>query len=125
MADGVSYSLRRLTGSEGYLKSTLGEALVANGILGARLLTSSGNTTDSSSSVAPSATPSVLSCPSSNGTAYTDPSGAQFSIECGIDHAAGDMGMSYLNTFAQCVGLCGNTGGCVDVSYRGGEKKSK
>ncbi|KAF3006711.1 hypothetical protein E8E13_009234 [Curvularia kusanoi] len=52
----------------------------------------------------------------SDGLKYTSKKGT-FLIECGIDHAGGDMGSSSTDTFAACIEDCAATTGCVDVSY--------
>lgn len=96
----------------GYMKSTLGLAQPANGILGARLMSSS-PTSDSVPTA--SATPSI-SCPGSNGTTYTSNTYARFTVECGIDHAAGDMAMQYVADLTACVQLCDTTEDCVAVA---------
>merc|ERR1712225_66300 len=54
------------------------------------------------------------------GAIYTDKtSGAQFLIECGTDHAGGDLKMVYVDSFASCIQTCAQTTGCVDVSLSG------
>ncbi|KAI9696151.1 MAG: hypothetical protein M1820_008292 [Bogoriella megaspora] len=60
-----------------------------------------------------------VSCPSSNTTIYTASNGAQFLIECEVDHVGGDLQMKYTDNFKDCVDLCSTTSGCVDVSYSG------
>lgn len=78
----------------------------------------SSSSTTASSSAIPTST--SASCPSSNGTYYVDPtSNTKFLIECGIDHAGGDLSMTYVNNLADCVSACATTSGCVDVSLSG------
>jgi len=49
-----------------------------------------------------------------------DPSsGSSFLLECGIDHAGGDLAMTYVSSFAGCIAACATTSGCVDVSLSG------
>jgi len=82
----------------------------------------SSSTATSRSSTAPASTASTasaVSCPSSNGQNYTAVTGATFLIECGIDHAGGDMGSVSVKTFSDCINACANTAGCVDVSLSG------
>ncbi|RMZ22946.1 hypothetical protein D0859_13020 [Hortaea werneckii] len=101
-----------LSGSACYMKSVLGRALSAPGLSGARL---------NVASPTPGATTSVPSpeCPGSNNTLFKTPNGAEFAIECGIDHAAGDIGMVYVRDLGECAVRCSETSGCVDVSLSG------
>lgn len=55
----------------------------------------------------------------SDGTVYTAPSGAQFTIECGVDYFGGDMGNLYAETMEICLDACDDASGCVDVAYAG------
>ncbi|KAI5240853.1 hypothetical protein E4T42_08257 [Aureobasidium subglaciale] len=69
-------------------------------------------------SAAPSA--SALSCPASNNQVYTHvANGAQFVIECGIDHSVGDMASTSVKNLEGCIAACATTTGCVDVSLSG------
>ncbi|KAK3674902.1 hypothetical protein LTR78_005246 [Recurvomyces mirabilis] len=130
-----------LSGSACYLKSTVGE-VVNNGVWGARLLTGTTSSTlvpigsslanpattstSTSLSLAPStfstsfavATPSAVTCPGSNSTTYQS-GGQSWLIECGVDHAGGDMGSLSASSFAACIAACASTSGCVDVSLSG------
>ncbi|KAI7283488.1 hypothetical protein KC345_g2943 [Hortaea werneckii] len=101
-----------LSGSACYMKSVLGRALSAPGLSGARL---------NVASPTPGATTSVPSpeCPGSNNTLFKTPNGAEFAIECGIDHAAGDIGMVYVRDLGECAVRCSEISGCVDVSLSG------
>ncbi|RMY20632.1 hypothetical protein D0867_03872 [Hortaea werneckii] len=94
------------------MKSVLGRALSAPGLSGARL---------NVASPAPGATtiPPSPECPESNNTLFKTPNGAEFAIECGIDHAAGDIGMVYVRNLGECAVRCSETSGCVDVSLSG------
>jgi len=61
-----------------------------------------------------------LSCPADNETLYVDPTTqATYRIECGFDRPQGDMPGSpgYTSTLEQCIALCSETSGCVDVTY--------
>ncbi|KAG9658955.1 WSC domain protein, partial [Aureobasidium melanogenum] len=87
-------------------------------------VTASGSSAQAASSTASSATATatstVAACPNANNTIYTDKtSGAQFLIECGVDHAGGDLKMVYVSSFASCIQTCAQTTGCVDVSLSG------
>jgi hypothetical protein len=55
----------------------------------------------------------------SNGTIYTT-SGSSFLILCGVDYGGGDMAAAPADTFNDCLDLCGETQGCIDVSYASG-----
>ncbi|KAF7195397.1 hypothetical protein HII31_03289 [Pseudocercospora fuligena] len=68
------------------------------------------------------ATEVPLTCPASNGTSYTAPSGQDFIIECGIDHSGGDLRMVYVESLRECIEACDAWNGpqpCVDVSLSG------
>ncbi|KAI6795268.1 hypothetical protein KC361_g5121 [Hortaea werneckii] len=101
-----------LSGSACYMKSALGRALSAAGLSGARLNVAS--PTPGAITTAPSP-----ECPESNNTLFKTPNGAEFAIECGIDHAAGDIGMAYVRNLGECAVRCSETSGCVDVSLSG------
>ncbi|RMZ11552.1 hypothetical protein D0864_00969 [Hortaea werneckii] len=101
-----------LSGSACYMKSALGRALSAPGLSGARLNVAS--PTPGATTIAPSP-----ECPESNNTLFKTPNGAEFAIECGIDHAAGDIGMVYVRNLGECAVRCSETSGCVDVSLSG------
>ncbi|KAH9828843.1 PAN domain [Teratosphaeria destructans] len=110
-----------LSGAACYLKSTLGTALNDVGIQGARLLTSSTSPsafkTSSSTTASPTATGPT--CPQSNNTVWTDSTGDQYMIECGIDRAQGDIATMDVSSLGQCISKCSSTWGCVDVSLSG------
>ncbi|KAI7539437.1 hypothetical protein KC331_g9757 [Hortaea werneckii] len=101
-----------LSGSACYMKSVLGRSLSALGLSGARLNVAS--PTPGATAIAPSP-----ECPESNNTLFKAPNGAEFAIECGIDHAAGDIGMVYVRNLGECAVRCSETSGCVDVSLSG------
>jgi hypothetical protein len=134
-----------LSGSACYMKSSLGPAVAASYVLGARLVVSSSSSasssttatgsssvlsssssvsstaSQSSSSVSSSvsATATAVSCPTSDGTTYTLASGGSFLIECGIDHQGGDLTSTPVKSFAECIAACDTTANCVDVSLSG------
>jgi hypothetical protein len=73
-----------------------------------------------SSSATATATTTAAACPDSDNTIFVDQtSGARFLIECGVDHAGGDLKMVWVDTFAACIQTCAQTTGCVDVSLSG------
>jgi hypothetical protein len=73
-----------------------------------------------SSSATSTATSTAAVCPNSDNTIYVDQTtGAQFLIECGVDHSGGDLKMVYVKDFATCIQTCAQTTGCVDVSLSG------
>lgn len=92
-----------------YLKSILLPGVYSPGLSGARLV----------------GVEAPTRCPEDDGKNFTTPLGRVFEIECGIDHAGGDMGSlqmesSFGETWLQdCVEACGNVTGCVDVSLSG------
>lgn len=42
-----------------------------------------------------------------------------FVVECGLDHAGGDLSSSTANSFQACIDLCATSAQCVDLSYSG------
>ncbi|KAH0358077.1 alpha/beta-hydrolase, partial [Aureobasidium melanogenum] len=81
---------------------------------------STSSTASSSASFSAAPTTSALSCPASNNQIYTyAANGAQFVIECGIDHSGGDMASTSVKNFEGCIAACATTSGCVDVSLSG------
>ncbi|RDW69904.1 hypothetical protein BP5796_08301 [Coleophoma crateriformis] len=79
--------------------------------------------TSTSTSTSATASATLVSCPSSNNTIYTAPAtGNQYYIECGIDHAGGDMSSpngKYAASLAACILQCDARSGCIDVSLSG------
>ena len=61
----------------------------------------------------------AVTCPGSNSTQYISSNGATFVIECGLDHAGGDLSSSSASSFQACIDICANNTQCVDVSYSG------
>ncbi|KAI6902254.1 putative ferulic acid esterase [Hortaea werneckii] len=76
---------------------------------------SSSITTSSSSSASASAT--GISCPQANGTTVTV-DGKDFVVQCGWDHAGGDISSQYVDSFYQCISICVATPECVLVTLR-------
>jgi hypothetical protein len=67
--------------------------------------------------------PVDISCPAGNASYYTDPAtGTIWFIECYIDHSGGDIAGDgqQTNGFPNCISLCANTTGCIDVSWTNG-----
>ncbi|KAI4727415.1 hypothetical protein E4T49_04717 [Aureobasidium sp. EXF-10728] len=92
----------------------------ASGFVSASGSSAKAASSTTSSSATATATSTVAACPNSDNTIYTDKtSGAQFLIECGVDHAGGDLKMVYVSDFASCIQTCAQTTGCVDVSLSG------
>ncbi|KAI4719393.1 alpha/beta-hydrolase [Aureobasidium sp. EXF-10727] len=91
-----------------------------NSVSSAAQSTSSTSSTSSSVSLSTAPTTSALSCPASNNQLYTyAANGAQFVIECGIDHSGGDMASTSVKNLEGCIAACATTNGCVDVSLSG------
>ncbi|KAF2773812.1 hypothetical protein EJ03DRAFT_370678 [Teratosphaeria nubilosa] len=105
-----------LSGVACYLKSSVG-APVYNGVYGAKLLTTS-TANPSTTSSAISTSTLAVKCPDSNSTIH-QVNGKSFLIECGIDHAAGDMTSVTANSLSDCIAACASHEGCVDVSLSG------
>lgn len=110
-----------------YLKSSVGELVRNNGISGARLLsplpatpTPTPETCDTEAPLCPACNNTVLYSEDSENT-------VAFKVECGIDHAGGDMtgednqhvGLRGTRRFRNCIEDCAETEGCVDVSFQG------
>ncbi|GAM86828.1 hypothetical protein ANO11243_048480 [Dothideomycetidae sp. 11243] len=76
-------------------------------------------TTTTRSSSGPAYSPTNLVCPANDGQVYQAANGQYFQIECGVDHAGGDIGMVYVETFQQCIEKCAANSQCVDVSLSG------
>jgi hypothetical protein len=70
------------------------------------------------SSDTPTPTPTITGneCPGADTKTINTPKGA-FVVECYYDRYDNDMGAVSANNFDQCVQICANTDGCVDVSY--------
>ncbi|KAI1266095.1 WSC domain-containing protein [Xylariaceae sp. FL1019] len=77
-------------------------------------ITSESGTTTSSQ--APTST--SLSCPGDDGATYTS-AGKVFQVQCGKDHAGGDLNTLSTDTFSGCVDACAATSGCVVLALRG------
>jgi len=61
---------------------------------------------------------SDISCPESDRKTYTI-GGKTFNVQCGVDHHGGDMKSATAHSLGECVSLCAETEGCVDVSLSG------
>ncbi|KAI7493155.1 carbohydrate esterase family 1 protein, partial [Hortaea werneckii] len=78
---------------------------------------SSSVTTTSSSSASASASATGTSCPQANGTTVTV-DGQDFVVECGWDHAGGDISSEYVDSFYQCISICVATPSCILITFR-------
>ncbi|KAI7317595.1 hypothetical protein KC315_g10351 [Hortaea werneckii] len=78
---------------------------------------SSSVTTTSSSSASASASATGTFCPQANGTTVTV-DGQDFVVECGWDHAGGDISSEYVDSFYQCISICVATPSCILVTFR-------
>ncbi|KAI6893054.1 hypothetical protein KC318_g1484, partial [Hortaea werneckii] len=128
-----------LSGSACYLKSTLGAAVPNGAVWGGKLMiaSSSSSTSTSSSSTdstatittssasvsststaSASASPTSITCPSADGQTITA-NGTSFLIECGIDHAGGDLSSLSVSSFYDCMQACTKDTRCIDVSLSG------
>ncbi|KAH3919116.1 hypothetical protein HBI56_100110 [Parastagonospora nodorum] len=62
-----------------------------------------------------------MACPNSNNTVHKTHSGAEFQVECGIDHVGGDISWSgngfITKCLEECIDACARWPGCVDVSW--------
>ncbi|RDW89749.1 hypothetical protein BP6252_01781 [Coleophoma cylindrospora] len=115
-ASTASTSTSISTSSTGSSSSTAGPTSVSTTI------SASSSTSSSTTATSAAATPSAVSCPASNNTVYEATSGSQYIIECGIDHAGGDMSAPNPQNavdLAACIAICDARSGCVDVSLSG------
>ncbi|EME85418.1 uncharacterized protein MYCFIDRAFT_193726 [Pseudocercospora fijiensis CIRAD86] len=106
--------------------STAAAATSTTSTLGG-ITTSVATSTSTATTSTNTETETPLTCPASNGTSYTAPSGQDFIIECGIDHSGGDIGkdeggFKYVRSLRECIDACDSYNGtqpCVDVSLSG------
>ncbi|KAI5193666.1 hypothetical protein E4T39_08850 [Aureobasidium subglaciale] len=61
-----------------------------------------------------------LSCPNDDSKNYTTSAGTNYTIQCGIDHAGGDIASSSVRSIENCLSKCEALPGCVAVTYTGG-----
>lgn len=116
-----------------YVKSQLSQP-VSNNAVWAAVLSAAASTTTTTSTTSvvsqtnaatSSSTPSSVTvttgvtCPSSNGTIATEPSGQQFMVDCFVDSFGGDLSSALTQSFDACLSLCDSTAGCVAVSWVG------
>lgn len=60
-----------------------------------------------------------MTCPTADGTTYSVAgTNAQYEITCRAAPAGGDIASFEAATFAECLGLCAKTQGCVGVSCK-------
>lgn len=76
------------------------------------------STSSTTTSAVASASATAIKCPASNGTSYAW-NDRSFVIECGIDHAGGDMSMMYVKNLTQCIQQCAATTGCTNAALSG------
>ncbi|KAI7500184.1 WSC-domain-containing protein [Hortaea werneckii] len=132
-----------LSGSARYLKSILGATVPNGAVWGAKLIvassssststsssstdstatitassTSVSSTSTTSTSASASASPSSITCPSGDGQTIVV-NGTSFLIECGIDHAGGDLSSLSVGSFYECMQACTKDARCIDVSLSG------
>jgi len=62
----------------------------------------------------------AISCPNSDASLYTTPSGVSYIIECGVNHAGNDLGWSYTGNFEDCLALCAKDSNCAFVTFVAG-----
>lgn len=75
-------------------------------------------TTTPSTSTSTTPTPTALACPDADGATWTA-SGTAFTIHCGKDYQAGQIGVTYVADFAACLAACVSADGCEAVAYVG------
>lgn len=121
----VRASMATTTKSSSTTPATASATATAANLAAASASSSSTTTTlqtSTSTSSAATGTPTVTdaSCPQNNGTIFVDPnSGSRYLLECSIDHAGGDLSMTYVSNLAGCIAACSAFSGCVDVSLSG------
>ncbi|KAL1646610.1 hypothetical protein SLS58_003196 [Diplodia intermedia] len=76
-------------------------------------------------STTPTPTPTPPTCPSSDGakwttTTTTSSNTTTFTIHCGKDYQAGQIGVVYVASFEACLTACADAEGCEAVAYVGG-----
>ncbi|KAK0636226.1 WSC domain-containing protein [Bombardia bombarda] len=82
--------------------------------------TTAATSTISTSTISTSsaATPSVtVTCPSEDGQIYTAVNGKTFQLECYIDHAQGDLALTYVSSYALCAEACSTTATCQAFAW--------
>lgn len=116
-------SIRNATSSAGRTSSTLfttgSASTTAFSTTRAFSTLSTSLTTNTTIPSPPTSTP--LSCPTSNNTLYTAPSGQTFVIECSIDHSRGDLSSLSTPDLEACIAACDATDECLDVTLSGSE----
>lgn len=80
--------------------------------------TTTTTTAPPSTSTSTTPTPTVLACPDADGATWTA-SGTAFSIHCGKDYQAGQIGVTYVADFTACLAACVSADGCEAVAYVG------
>ncbi|KAF4312071.1 putative wsc domain containing protein [Botryosphaeria dothidea] len=67
-----------------------------------------------------STTPTTLACPNADGSDWTLAGGQTFTIRCGKDYQAGQIGVTWAASFEACLQACVDTATCEAVAYVGG-----
>lgn len=91
----------------------------SSSVLPTTSIVGSSSTFTPTTSATPSSSQAPLSCPASNETVYNSPAGNAYMIECGIDHAGGDIGSTQSFSLEACIAACDASSGCVDLSLLG------
>lgn len=102
-----------MSGVACYMKGSVGQNVSNSDVRGARLVSQADINTRTSTLT------TAISCPSWNGSIYNSTAGSQYMVECGVDHAGGDLEMAYFNTLEGCLAECDITPGCVDAVMSG------
>ncbi|TRX89954.1 hypothetical protein FHL15_009226 [Xylaria flabelliformis] len=107
-------------GTSCYLKGTIGAPNPNGAVWGARIVGATATSSSTSTSPTTSATSSPVSCPSSDGKTYTASNGEEFLLQCGTDHAGGDIGSLGVGSYQECLEACAARDGCIALAHIGG-----
>lgn len=80
---------------------------------------SSSAPTSTTTSTTPTPTPTTLACPDADGSNWTLAGGQTFTIRCGKDYQAGQIGVTWAASFEACLQACVDTATCEAVAYVG------
>ncbi|KAF2156578.1 hypothetical protein K461DRAFT_308871 [Myriangium duriaei CBS 260.36] len=121
---GAKYIGKNATASSVASSSVVSSSVVSSSVVSSATVASPAVLVASSTAISASAAPTYTtapSCPGSNSTYYqSTATGDLFLIECGIDHAGGDLSSKGVSSFQACIELCASTASCVDVSLASG-----
>ena len=122
----ASSTTSKSTTSSTTSKSTTSSSIVSSSTTSSKSTSTPASTTSSSSSKTSSAaaTSSAVTCNGmTNSTIYTASNGKTFLIECGIDHASGDLTSTSVTSdtagYKQCIEICAANSACVDIALSG------